>query len=441
MIFMETKTLNFSNFSRAISSRSPTARPDTEAQLQEFFCSKQSQGLLARGHGLSYSDCCVNDKHTMVDTSRLNHMISFDPKTGIAVCQAAVAFSDLFLLHPEFIPPVVPGTLYVTVAGGVANDIHGKNNPHKGSFGHHIEWIELRLNAQLFRCSSTENTELFNATLAGLGLTGIITRVAIRMRKASHFVTKRTEKWTCMASLLQHMQHEGIQYDHQVAWLDLLNEPRALLSLANHVECIHEEPGSQPLRHQHTLAKLPIRLIYRSIMKQFNRAYYHRANTTPQTQSFWQFNNPLDAIHHWNRAYGSRGLLQFQAVFHVTEAHITLDTLLTIIKTHQATPTLAVLKYFTQAGKGLLSFTEPGFSIAIDFINNEKARHAIKAMNQLMTTLSGKVYLAKDLFLTGEQFTIMYPNHRKFCELITRINSPMSSSLSRRLGITRMDGQ
>ncbi len=431
---MQKKTQRFTNFSRAVNTISSTVRPNTEAQLEDVFSSNAK--LLARGNGLSYSDCCVNNKETIIDTSRLNHILSFEPTTGIVVCQAAVTFADLFLIDPHFIPPVIPGTLHATVAGGVANDVHGKNNPHAGSFGHHIEWIELQLHDQLLRCSPTENTDLFKATVAGLGLTGIIKRVAIRMHKASRTVTQQTEKFTHFSSLLEYMQQEGIHDDYQVAWLDLLNAPRALLSLANHIAPAKHQPSSQSLKHRYTMPKVPIRLVSRFFMKQFNRMYYHQTKTGLQRMTLWQFNNPLDAINHWNRVYGPQGLLQFQAVFNSVDANTTLENLLTIIKTHKATPTLAVLKYFNKSGIGMLSFTEPGFTIAIDFINNERARQAIRAMNQLITASHGKVYLAKDLLLDRHQFTSMYPKYPKFCDLLVQNNSPMSSSLSKRLGIT-----
>lgn len=432
---MQSKNQLFSNFSRAIKTTANTVRPDNEEQIKDLFKALPNKRILARGNGLSYSDCCVNNKATIIDTTRLNHILSFDRDTGIAVCQGAVTFADLFLIDPHFIPPVLPGTLYATLAGGVANDVHGKNNPHAGNFGHHIEWLELQCGDQSMRCSHTHNNALFKATIGGLGLTGIIKRVAVRLCKSSRVVNKTTEKFTCFPSLLQRMQHKGLQYDYQVAWLDLLNKPRALLSLATHVAPTRHEFIDRSPKHRHTLPTLPLRFVNHYLMKQFNRIYYQQANTNIQRLPLWRFNNPLDQINHWNRLYGKNGLLQFQAVFDEMNASTTLDALITIIKSHRATPTLAVLKYFTETGIGLLSFTKPGFTVAIDFIHNQQARHAITAMNQLIATLPGKIYLAKDLFLNNQQFTTMYPQHKAFCALLAKHNSPMGSDLSKRLGI------
>ena len=430
MGLMQRKTKPFSNFSRAINTTAKSVRPDDEEQLHAIFAT-HGGSLLIRGNGLSYSDCCVNHKGTIVETSRLNHMLSFDTSTGIAVCQGAVTFSDLFLLDSKYIPPVIPGTMHATVAGGVANDVHGKNNPHMGTFGHHVEWIELQNGEQTLKCSPTENKALFNATIAGLGLTGFIKRVAIRMHKASRFVAKRTQKFTSMPELLDYMQNEGLQYDYQVAWLDLLNQPRALLSLAKHIP--NYDKHTQGPKRRYTVPNLPTRFVNHALMKQFNRVYYQKATTDTKNLPLWQFNNPLDAVNHWNRWYGKKGLLQFQAVFDQENANTTMDSLLALIRSHRATPTLAVLKYFTEAGPGLLSFAKPGFTVAIDFIHNPQARLAIGAMNQLIASMNGKIYLAKDLLLNREQFISMYENHEKFCEILTTHNSAMSSDLSKRL--------
>lgn len=432
---MQSKTQRVSNFSQAVTTTANSFRPDDEWQLNEIFALNKNSHLLARGHGLSYSDCCLNDQGSIVDTSRLNHILSFDATTGVAVCQAAVTFADLFLLHPQFIPPVLPGTLYATIAGGIANDVHGKNNPHAGNLGHHIEWLELQVGDQSIRCSDSEKPELFKATIAGLGLTGIIKRIAIRLQKASHWVDKKTEKFTCLPSLLAYMQNEGMQYEYQAAWLDLLNEPHALLTLANHVKS-GDGFGPKLQKPNYQVPKLPLRCITPWLMKQFNRAYYQFSTTTTTQMPLWQFNNPLDAIKGWNHLYGKKGLLQFQAVFDADHAKITMDTLLSCIRSHKATPTLAVLKYFGQGGKGLLSFTQPGFTLAIDFIHNQYAKEAIAAMNQHIATLEGKVYLAKDLFLTRQQFITMYPRHEEFCSLLAKQGHLMNSDLGKRLGIS-----
>lgn len=428
---MRCKKTLLTSFSRALFCESLCLRPDNESQLTDYIIKNKPKYLLARGSGLSYNDSCLNRDGKTIDTQRLNHLISFDSSTGLAQCQGGVRFKDLFLLHPDFIPPVLPGTVHATVAGGIAHDIHGKNNHLSGSFGHHIQWMDLLIKGKTLRCTREENSDLFHATCAGLGLTGIITRVGIHLKRASRFVQVDTIRMESFKELIDYMPQHGVTNDYQVAWLDLLNPSSgALLSLANHCAPIPVKKSST-----FTVPKIPLGLIGAWNMKLFNR-YYCTQQKSKQNLSLEQFNNPLDKITHWNRIYGPKGLIQFQAVFDIENANDSLNHLIQLIRDYKATPTLAVLKLFTQAGEGLLSFCKPGFTLAIDFINNEQAQKAIIIMNQYISETNGRVYLAKDLLLKPEEFKLMYKNQEQFSQVLAQYKCDMHSILSQRLRIT-----
>lgn len=427
---MRSKKIIVSNFSRALSSQASCIRPDNEQQLADYMAAHQQQSILIRGSGLSYNDSCFNTNGTLVDSSRFNHLIRFDTETGIVVCQGGTVFNDLFLLHPDFIPPVIPGTLHATVAGGIAHDVHGKNNHHAGSLGHHLIWFDLVVGTKKIRCSHEENRELFHGTIAGLGLTGAITQVALRLQKNTRFVITKNKQFTSINALIDLMSHDGLEHDYQVAWLDLLNpEPRALLSTANHCDPVVRKKSTF-----HAIPKLPFSLINSWDMKFFNKFFFNHYKHEEKL-ALQQFNNPLDKLKHWNRLYGPKGLIQFQAVFAQDQAAETLEHLVRLIRFHKATPTLAVLKLFTQSGTGLLSFCKPGFTLAIDFIYNEQAKHAITAMNQTIAETNGCIYLAKDMLLNAMQYKQMYANHEQFSQILKRYNCNMHSDLAKRLGI------
>ncbi|MGQ3888888.1 FAD-binding oxidoreductase [Legionella sp. CNM-1927-20] len=431
---MRSKKMPFSNFTRAVLSSSECYRPEKETQLAALFKHIQNtdKTLLARGKGLSYSDCCLNQNGIIIDTSRFNHFLSFDKDQETIICQSAITFAELLSIHPSYIPPVIPGTLHATLGGGIANDVHGKNNIHLGTIGHHVQWLELQIGERTFYCSNEKNQQLFQATIGGLGLTGVIKKVAIKMQKASRTIKVQVKKYYQWDTLLIEMQSQAEKNDYMVAWLDLLNSNRSLLTVGNHYheEVSHKEPIIL------TVPSLPLRLITRLGMKAYNQYYFHQAKETSALQSISQFNNPLDSVKHWNRLYGKQGLLQFQGLFSPTIAVELLVELQKIINHCHAVPTLAVLKYFKRPGNGLLSFVEPGFTLAIDFINNKQAKHAIEKMNQLITEVKGKIYLAKDLFLTRAQFESQYPSYQQFCQTLSQFSPQISSNLSRRLGLS-----
>ncbi|TAL63530.1 MAG: FAD-binding oxidoreductase [Legionella sp.] len=428
---MRNKKISLSNFGHSFSQEQTCYRPDNKAELLKFMQKQQPSSLLARGAGLSYSDCAFNES-ALIDTQRFNHFLDFDSQTGLLSCEAGIRFSELFNVHPDYIPPVIPGTLHATLAGGIANDVHGKNNHQAGSLGEHIVWLDVLIQNRIIRCSREKESALFYGTIGGLGLTGIILALGLRLRKASSCVQVQHYKYTQLEPLLIHMSEEGLQQDYQVAWLDLLNPTlRAQLSFANHCTDFTVKPEKV-----HRIPKLPLALVKPWTMAFFNRFYFN-VYRSEQNLSLVEFNNPLDKIQDWQRLYGPKGFRQFQAVFAEDQAIEIIKQLVQLIRNAKATPTLAVLKRFTHSGVGLLSFCKPGFTLAIDFINNSAALQAIQAMNQLIAQSEGRVYLAKDLLLKPEEYRSMYPQHEAFTQLLNQYQSPMHSSLGIRLGINK----
>lgn len=428
---MNSKKQILSNFSRT-KSQSFCLRPDNEEDLAHYIADNPQQSLLIRGSGLSYNDSCFNTNGYVIDSERLNHLIDFDPQTGIVICQGGVPLKDLFLLNPDFIPPVLPGTVHATVAGGIAHDVHGKNNHNAGSFGHHLISFDLLIGNKKIHCNRNENNDLFHATIAGLGLTGVITRASLRLKKASRFILAKHIQFQSLKELTEFMLTYGVNYDYQVAWLDLLNsKPCAILSIANHCEPLNIKEYKP-----YSIPKIPFSLIRSWNMKLFNR-YFFNSKKKEEKLTLEQFNNPLDKIKHWNRLYGPKGLIQFQAVFDTGQVITILEHLIQIMRTSNATPTLAVLKLFNRSGEGLLSFCKPGFTLAVDFIHNSAAKQAISSMNQLIIELNGRIYLAKDSLLNEEQYRKMYENHTQFSEILKHHTCTMHSDLATRLGITK----
>ena len=308
--------------------------------------------------------------------------------------------------------------------------MHGKNNRHEGSFGHHVLWLELLIQNQPILCSREVHNQLFYATIAGLGLTGLISRVAIRLKKASDCVQVNKIHFQSLEELLLYMTVKGIDAEYQMAWIDLLHpSKRSILSQAQHVPS-QNLPSPYPYR----LPKLPFCLLHRYNMSWINQ-WIFKSTKNEALVTLTHYNNPLDQIRNWNGLYGPRGFIQFQAVFDRDEGLHILNQLLELIQFYKATPILCVLKLFTQEGEGLLSFCRPGFTLAIDFYNNPEARQAILAMNEYIVSVRGRIYLAKDLLLLPEQMQSMYGKLELFQDILTTYNSNMTSNLARRLRI------
>src|SRR6266566_5108045 len=141
--------------------------------------------VLPYAYGRSYGDSCLNEGGVLLDVSHLRRFISFDEEKGLLRCEAGISLAEILevIVPRGWFLPVTPGTRFVSVGGAIANDIHGKNHHRAGTFGCHVTCFELlRSNGQRLLCSPEENANLFQATIGGLGLTGVILWAEIRLQ-------------------------------------------------------------------------------------------------------------------------------------------------------------------------------------------------------------------------------------------------------------------
>ncbi|MGZ6434117.1 MAG: FAD-binding oxidoreductase, partial [Pseudobdellovibrionaceae bacterium] len=174
--------------------------------------------------GRSYGDVCLNDDAVLLSTKNLNHYISFDKDLGIICCESGVSIDEILKLivpHGWFIP-VTPGTKFVTIGGALANDVHGKNHHLAGNFGHHVRQFELlRSNGNRLLCSRTQNSDLFFATIGGLGLTGLITWVEFNLKKiSSAWIEQEQIQFRNLDEFFHLTLESEIDFEYTVSWVD-----------------------------------------------------------------------------------------------------------------------------------------------------------------------------------------------------------------------------
>ncbi len=140
--------------------------------------------VVPRGCGSSYGDAATCSGGAVLDMTTRRELLHLDIDAGIAVAEAGLTIGSLLRLTTPhgWRPPVLPGTPNVTLGGAVAADIHGKNHPAAGSLGQHLEWIVVLSGDLQPRVISPEHhPDQFWATVGGLGLTGPILTVALRL--------------------------------------------------------------------------------------------------------------------------------------------------------------------------------------------------------------------------------------------------------------------
>ncbi|WP_375413866.1 FAD-dependent oxidoreductase [uncultured Bradyrhizobium sp.] len=419
------------------------ARPSFHDELDGLVAdgSRGPNHLLASGLRRSYGDSCINGGGAMIDMTGLDHFVSFDRSTGLLVAEAGVSLADILkLVVPAgYFLPVTPGTKFVTLGGAVANDIHGKNHHRAGTIGRWIRRLDLIRSDGVERSLSREDTSgAFAATVGGLGLTGVITRVALELLPvASSNMEVQTIPFRNLSEFFALAAESEATYDYTVAWVDCLGKGttlgRGILTRARH-------GNDGQLRVAPTAAPsvpfdAPGFLFNRLSLSTFNQIFYHVAGRPRRTMmSYNRFFYPLDAIGSWNRLYGRQGFYQYQSVLPAGNAEPATAEMLRMIARAGQGSFLAVLKTFGDLpSPGLLSFPMKGTTLALDFANRGPSTLSLlDELDAIVREAGGRLYPAKDGRLPSALFQAGYPALEQFK---AHIDPGMSSTFWRRMNL------
>jgi decaprenylphospho-beta-D-ribofuranose 2-oxidase len=443
--------MELSGWGRYPRSQSLVHIPETVSEI-DLHRKEQS---IARGLGRSYGNAAMLENGVVVITERLKQSVSLDESTGLLTAEAGLSLADLLSMcvSKGWFPPVVPGTKWVTLGGCVAADIHGKNHHRHGTFGAHVSELELLLaNGELVQCSRANDPELFWATIGGMGLTGIITKVRVQLVpiESSWIITQQQESKDLDASLaiLETAEWDDV---YSVAWLDCLASGKQLgrtILIKGHHARAEELPvklRNKPARTSQTAFRLgfdlPSWVLNELSVKTFNEAYYRRQRrrTKPFVCNPDKFFFPLDQISNWNRMYGKRGFVQYQCVLPPQTARQGLQSLLEESQRSKRPSFLAVLKRFGPQNEGLLSFPMEGYTLTMDFpVSDPGLFPFLDRLDEIVVKHGGRVYLAKDARMQAETFRAMYSRFDEWSRIKQRVDPEhrFDSDLARRLAMT-----
>lgn len=398
--------------------------------------------VLPYGQGRSYGDSCLNADNAVLPTAALDRFLAFDEHTGLLRCEAGVTLAEILEV---FVPrgwflPVSPGTQFVSVGGAIANDIHGKNHHRAGSFGNHVPRFELlRSDGSRRICSADENREWYEATIGGLGLTGLITWAELTLKPVpTAGIDQEIVRFGGVAEFLELSRSSEGRFEYSVAWVDTLagrSIGRGLFFQGNHATPDVWAERQRPSRRRLSVpCELPGFTLSALSLRAFNAAFYRKQlrRVKRNVVHYEPFFYPLDSIGRWNRIYGRRGLLQYQCVFPESDGAAVLEEMLRLVARESDGSFLTVLKKFGSIpSRGLLSFPREGITLCLDFPNSGPRLFALlDRLDALVRAAKGAVYPAKDARMSRESFHAYFPALDRFRAFV---DPAFSSSFWRRV--------
>ncbi len=380
--------------------------------------------VVLRGTGLSYGDAAILPEAIVLDISQMRRILAFDPDSGLLEAEAGATIEDLWrtCLPQGWWPPVVSGTMFPTLAGGLAMNIHGKNAFKAGPIGEHVQELDV-VSGDGRLVSLQAGDPRMDDLIGSAGILGCIVRVKLQMKRVQsgdlRVLALSARNWEEQFEAFDRNVPEA---DYVVSWIDAFargsSEGRGQIHVAWHTE---GEPSTLQATHQdlpsRILGVLPKSQVWRFLKPLNNRIGMRALNAAKQLggrligngkevrQSLVAFSFLLDYVPNWRKAYLPGGFIQYQSFVPKEAARQVFSAQLRLQQEAGLESFLAVMKRHRR-DRFLLSHGVDGYSLALDFklteANRVRTWELALRMNDLVLDAGGRFYFAKDSTLRTE---------------------------------------
>ena len=399
---------------------------------------------IARGMGRSYGDSAIQPNCT-ISTLQMNKVISFDKQNGIIEVESGISIRSLLkqIVKLGWFLPVTPGSKDISIGGMIASDVHGKNHHRVGNFKNFI--LELKLidhNKKILECSRKKKKKLFNYTVGGMGLTGIIYSCRFKLKKiSSNFLTRETIKNNSLKQTLDCI-NKSSKWEYNVAWIDTSASQnligRSIITRANFIkrDKTTEFYEKKKINFGILLNLIPSLFMNRYLIKLLNELYFYFNKSNIDNVDIDTFFYPLDSIKKWNKIYGSKGFISYQCSIPKKNSYNEIKKILEIIKKEKIYSFVSVLKSMGKSDKDI-SFSQKGYTLVFDFPIYSNVYKVLDNLDESVKKNKGKIYLCKDSRISRKRFIEINNEFMKkdFTALRKIQNYFFESIQSKRLGI------
>jgi decaprenylphospho-beta-D-ribofuranose 2-oxidase len=403
-------------------------RPASVEELRDVLaaCRRRGESPVFRGAGRSYGDAAVNARGPVVELTQLAAIRGFDEETGVVRAEAGLTLGSLwrFSLPKGFWPPVVTGTMHVTLGGAVAVNVHGKNGWMRGTLAEHVREVAvLRKDGHLDRVPAEDLR--FAGLVGNARLEEPIVEVALRLKRVpTGYLDVEAFATPDLAATLAAVNGAKEAFEYVVAWTDCFPGGRSLGRSVVHLANAHSAASGEPkgFSEAEQLADvktgpLPIPLMLLGLrltakgpqMRAVNAAKFlagRLAGRSLYRQSLVAYSFLLDYLPGWNEVYRPGGFIQYQLFVPKERAEEAFARAIRLQHEHGVVSTLAVMKRH-RADPFPRAYAPDGFSLALDFPitrgNSTRLVRLCRAFDRLLLDCGGRVYRAKDCVGSAER--------------------------------------
>ena len=384
-----------------------------EPKSLEELKSLSKRKIIPRGMGRSYGDSSLKRK-SILSTKKINKIIRLDLKRKIIEVEAGISIEDLLkiIIPKNLFLPVTPGSKYISIGGMVASDVHGKNHHKKGSFRHHI--IELKIideKGKLHKCSKKNNKNLFNYSIGGMGLTGIIYSCKFKLISInSDKIFQEKIKTSNLKETIKKLRQSD-NWEYNVGWIDTSVDHsklgRAIIFRGKHLTQTKKDNLKYKENSTFSLNTIfPSWFMNFLSIKVLNYLYYMLNFQNKSNVNINEYFYQLDKVKNWNLIYGKKGFISYQLVIPEKNSHVAIEKILKTLIENKCYSFVSVIKYLG-FNDGFNSFGIKGFTLVFDFPLYRNIDLILRKIDQIVIKYGGRIYLCKDSLTNASDFKKM----------------------------------
>ena len=401
---------------------------------------------IPRGAGLSYAPASFGKDKLIRDMCSFDRILEFDESSKIVVVEAGISLKKLLTwsFSKQLFLPVLPGQPEITVGGCVAANVHGKNPYKDGTFMEQVEWIELShptLGTKII--SRSNEKKIFDATCGGLGLTGIITKVALKLQKLSSEIVilspKKTESLKNTLEIMKQHTSDDLLYSWNMG-STLFNFGKGIVTSGIFSD---DSSSKTPQIKERKDMNSNDRLLPFSLWNTLSSLIINSINWKIQSgknivkrdvySAFFPF---VGTARMFYGLYGSNGFNEYQVLIKKKYSVEFIDDLTKLIKSEKPSLTILAMKLFNGKQK-LLHFSDEGLSIILNLKHCNSTLKFLKKLDDILISYKALPYIVKDSRLTKEVVEQCYPEYHVFKEILNEIDPKriFKSELSERMNL------
>ena len=417
------------SFDGGVRVRARLTRPDRYRHLE---APDPLEPRIVRGGGYSYAAAGFAEGSLVQDARAFDRVLAFDGTAGTIECEAGVTLEKLhsFLTPRGFYLSAQPGYPRITLGGCVAADVHGKNQARDGNFGRSVLGLRLFHPGHGY-LDLGPGDEAFELTLGGLGLSGHIVSVRLRLeRLPSPAVILTRERIADVSSTLERLDAAGKTSPFLYTWQDFTAKGAAFGRGFLYAGRFATEGPDRPFaesRYSPIDARSRswpgIGFFNRWTTPAFNRAYgaAQSWSAAERRLPLFDFLFPVARKVAYFRLFGRPGFHESQFLLPRSAFLPFTRDLQRFLGEHPTPITLASAKLF-EGTERFLRFDGSGICLALDFPRGPEAAPLLRFLDDAVPAHGGRPNVIKDSRLDAATVRACYPEYQAFKDGLRRFD-------------------